>query len=107
MEVSISTRHGEISESTHDKIEQKVQRLPRFYERTTGIEVIVDLKKPELPEVEIKVSAEESDDFFAADTGNNILTALDAVIQKLERQLRKHKEKLTNHRGKSHKSSEM
>ena len=107
MEVSISTRHGEISEATHDKIEQKVQRLPRFYERTTGIEVIVDLKKPELPEVEIKVSAEESDDFFAADTGNNILTALDAVLQKLERQLRKHKEKLTNHRGKPHKSSEM
>jgi putative sigma-54 modulation protein len=106
VEISISTRHGDISESIQEKIEQKVQRLPRFYERTTAIEVTIDLKKPESPEVEILVSAEESDDFFASDTGNNILTAVDAVMQKLERQLRKHKEKLTDHRTKSQKSSE-
>ena len=101
MEISISTRHGELNSSVQQTIQQKVQKLPRFFDRTTGIEVLVDLENTNAPKVEVKVSAEETNDFFAADTGTNVLSALESVVQKLERQLRKHKEKLTGHRGKS------
>ncbi len=65
---------------------------------------MVDLENTQSPKVEVKVSAEETNDFFAADTGSNVLTAVESVVRKLETQLRKHKEKLTGHRGKSHKN---
>jgi putative sigma-54 modulation protein len=81
-------------------VREKVGRLPRFFDRTTGIDVIVDLE-PAAPQVEVRVSAEETNDFFAADQGANVFAALDRVVQKLEQQLNRHKEKLTGRRGRN------
>ena len=103
MKISVSAKHGQLSESVQQTIRQKVQKLPRFFDRTTGIDVIVDLEHEDTPTVEVKVSAEETDDFFAADRSSNVIAALDSVLHKLERQLRKHKEKLTDHRNKAQK----
>ena len=99
MRISVSAKHGQLSDTVHETIEQKVQRLPRFFDRTTGVSVIVDLEHDDHPKVEAIVSADQVDDFFAADTGPNVMVAFDSVLQKLERQLRKHKEKLTDHRN--------
>jgi len=78
-------------------LEQKARKLTRFFDRITAIKITVELKSEITPEVEIVVSAEEAEDFVAKDSGNNVLTALESVVQKLEQQLRKHKEKITNH----------
>ncbi len=99
MNISISARNGQLPESVQQTIRQKVERLPRFFERTTRIEIVVELKHPENPKVECKLRAEETDDFYAADSGNNVISALDKVVRKIEQQLRKHKEKLTDHRA--------
>lgn len=101
MEIKVNARNGQLPEAVQDTIHAKVSKLPRFFDRTTGINVIVDLKHTDNPKVEVLVSAEETDDFFAADTGSNVIVALDSVVDKIERQLRKHKEKLTEHRGRS------
>ena len=98
MQVSISARHGDMNPDTQEVVEQKARKLLKFFDRITSITVTVDLKTDGSPEVEIKVSAEETEDFVAQDSGNNILTATESVVHKLEQQLRKHKEKLTSHR---------
>ena len=97
MEIKIVTKNGQIPPSVAEVMEQKVAKLPRFFDRTTSIHVIADLKHPDEPRVEIKITAEERNDFFAADTGSNVLSALESVIEKVERQMRKHKEKITDH----------
>lgn len=103
MQVTISARHGDLAPATQELLEQKARKLTRFFDRITAIQVTVDLKSEAAPEVEIVVSAEEVADFVAKDTGNNALTAVESVVQKLEQQLRKHKEKITNHhRSKDH-----
>lgn len=96
MEVSISARHGSITEEANDLIRQKAAKLPRFYERVTQVEVVIDLQHSE-PEVEMKVCAEHHDDFFAKAHGNNVLSAVESVLQKIEQQLKKYKEKITSH----------
>lgn len=101
MEITVNAKNGQLPESVQATIHNKVSKLPRFFDRTTAISVIVDLKHTESPKVEVRVSAEQTDDFFAADTGSNVIVALDSVIDKVERQLRKHKEKLTEHRGRA------
>ena len=80
MRISISAKHGPLSESVQQTIHQKVEKLPRYFDRTTGAEVLVDLKNADQPKVEIKVSAEETNDFFAADSATNVLAALDSVL---------------------------
>ena len=106
MEIKISARHGQLSAATQEKIREKVERLRRLYDRVTGIDVTTNLEHRDSPQVEVRVSAEHTDDFVATDSSSNVLAALDSVIHKIEKQLRKHKEKLTGHRATGHKHIE-
>ena len=102
MEIKVTARHGNLSDSIQETMKAKVAKLPRFFDRTTGIQILADLEHAE-PKVEIIVSAEETSDFFASDTGNNVISALDSTISKIEQQLKKHKEKLLGNRSRDHK----
>jgi putative sigma-54 modulation protein len=97
VQIKISTRHGHLSEATQQFIREKVQKLPRYFERLTSIEVTVDLKS-EMKVVELLVSAEHKHDFVASEQNGDILAAVDLVMDKLQRQLRKYKEKVQDHR---------
>lgn len=105
MEVKIIAKHGELSESIQETMKEKVSKLPRFFERTTGIHVVADMSHAE-PELEIIISAEGTKDFFASDKGTNVVVAFDKTIAKVEQQLRKHKDKQTEHRKHSPKMPE-
>ena len=107
MDISISTRHGELPSDIQGRIGEKARKLPKFFERLTSIEVTVDLKNHQEPEVEIKASAEQRDDVIAKSSGANVIAAMDAAVHKMERQLVKHKEKITGHRNPSHKHLEL
>ena len=99
MEIKVVAKNGDLSDSIQETMKSKVSKLPRFFDRTTGIQVIADLRHSDNPTVEIIVTAEETNDFFASDKGGNVIKALDSAISKVEQQLKKHKEKLTAHRG--------
>lgn len=103
MEIKVTARHGSISESIQETMKAKASKLPRFFDRTTGIQILADFEHMDQPKVEIIVSAEETNDFFASDTGTNVIAALDSTIAKIEQQLRKHKEKLIGNRNRDHK----
>lgn len=106
MIINVSARHGDMQPDAQEKIKQKVQKLQRFFDRITAVVATVDLKKVENPKVELRVSAEGHDDFVSTSDGKNIPAALDGAMDKMERQLRKHKEKITSHRGVGHKHIE-
>ena len=97
MQIKISARHGHISEATQQFIREKAEKLLRFFERLTSIEVTVDLKS-DTKLVEILVSAEHKHDFVAREKNNDILAAVDLVVDKLEGQLRRYKEKVQDRR---------
>ena len=97
MQVRISTRRGDLSQATQEKITQKVEKLQRYFERLTSIDVTVDLAKPDEPSIEVVVSAVNTNDFVAKDSSKDMFGSLDAIIAKLEQQIKKHKEKVTNH----------
>ena len=93
MQVNISARHGHLSTATQEKIAEKVDKLSKYHERVTAIQVIVDLEHRDNPGVEIKVTAEHTADFVATETASNVLVAVDGAVHKVESQLRKHHEK--------------
>ncbi|MDR3182802.1 MAG: ribosome-associated translation inhibitor RaiA [Planctomycetaceae bacterium] len=97
MQINISTRHGDISEATKAKITQKVEKIQRFFERLTSIDVTVDLSKPDEPEITVVVKCEHKHDISAAHRSNDMFGAVDLVVAKLEQQIKKHKEKLQEH----------
>lgn len=100
--INISTRHGRISEETETKIVEKLEKISRFYDRITNMELTIDLEHRETPRVDLRVSAKDKHDFIAAEQGE-LLGSIDLLVEKLENQVRKHKEKIQDrHRGHGH-----
>ena len=97
MQIKISARHGHLSDATQQFIREKAEKLLRFFERLTSIEITVDLKN-EVKQVEFLVSAEHKHDFVARETNHDVLAAVDLVLDKLEGQLRRYKEKVQDRR---------
>lgn len=97
MQVRISTRHGELSALTQEKIQQKVEKLQRYFERLTSIEVTVDLEKADEPNIEIIAKAEHKQDFIANHQSKDMFGSVDKVVGKLEQQIKKYKEKIQDH----------
>jgi len=103
VQINVSARHGHLKQDDQQIITEKVEKIRKFYDRISSIEVTVDLEHIDKPHVEINVSAEAAPDFIATATAQSVLAALDLAIQKVEQQVRKHKEKVTDHKGVGHK----
>jgi putative sigma-54 modulation protein len=94
VQIQVSTRHGQLSEASQDKISAKAEKLTRIFERLTAIAVIVDLTDEANPKVDLQVSAEHKHDFVAHDQSESLMGSVDAVVHRMEQQLRKYKEKV-------------
>jgi putative sigma-54 modulation protein len=94
VQIEISTRHGHLSAESQDRITAKAEKLLKIFDRLTAIEVIIDLTDSALPRVDLKVSAEHKHDFVAHHQSDSLMGSVDAVVHRLEQQLRKYKEKV-------------
>jgi putative sigma-54 modulation protein len=102
VELKISIRHGHVSEPVQAMIREKLDRLDRLYDRLGMMEVTIDLEHRDAPVVDLKVSAKKHD-FVAVGQAENLPAAVDAAVDHMEQQLRKHKEKVQDrHRGAGH-----
>lgn len=94
MQIEITTRHGHLSDTSREKLLAKAEKLQRFFDRLTAIEVIVDLNDESSPVVDVNASAEHKHDFQASVQSDSLWGSVDSALQKVEQQLRKYKEKV-------------
>jgi len=94
VQINISTRHGHLSDASQEKLKAKADKLLRFFDRLTSIEITVDLSDDTSPQVDLNVSAEHKHDFVSHVRSDTLWGAVDAAISKMEQQLRRYKEKV-------------
>lgn len=99
MQVEITCRHGEISEDFRGYISRKSEKLLHYFERVTSIRVTLDYEGDRV-RVEMLVDAEHKHDFVTHQemSADEVGPCFDQVLSKMEQQIRKYKEKLTDHR---------
>ena len=97
MLVKLAVRHGHLNDDTQRVLREKAEKLLHFFDRLTMIEVTVDMRK-DATQVEIVVQAEHKHGFVATETHPDVVAATDLVLNKLENQLRRYKEKIQDHR---------
>jgi len=97
VQINVSARHGRLSPASQSKIAAKVARLKRYFSRLTALNVTVDLENADLPAVEIVAKAERFHDMVSHENSAQLWRSVDGAVQKLEQQLRKHKEKVRDH----------
>ena len=95
---TISGKHVEITESIRQHAQEKVEKLPRYYSGINQVEVIVDGCDGGMPSVEIIARGEHSNVFIAKESGEDTYACIDVAVHKLERQLRRKKEKERNNK---------
>ena len=98
MQINVSARHGHLSPASQSKITAKVSRLKRYFDRLTALNVTVDLENASQPTVEIVACAEHFHEMVSREHAGQLWRSVDGAVQKLEQQLRKHKEKVRDHK---------
>lgn len=90
------TGHGlDMTESLHNYVENKFEKLERHFDNVTNVHVILSIEKQrQKAEATVHLSGA---DIFADATNEDMYAAIDALVDKLDRQVKKHKEKLTDH----------
>jgi len=86
--------------------EDKARKLSRFYDRIEIIEVVVDRESIQY-RVEMVVRTDRRQTFVGQVDAGDCYEAIDLVVDKLERQLKKHKEKRRNRKHPAKSGSKM
>ncbi len=95
MQINVTGRHVDITDSLKSYVENKFQRLERHFEHINNTHVILSVEK-ERQKAEATVHVNRGN-LFADNEQEDMYAAIDGLIDKLDRQLKKHKEKLTDH----------
>ena len=96
MQVSVTGRHVEVTEAMKQHVEDKISKLKRHFDHVTDIHVILTVEKLEqTAEATVQISGAK---LFADDVKEDMYAAIDNMVDKLDRQIIKHKEKVQSHR---------
>ena len=96
MDLKISYRHLEPSDSISAKIEEKVKHLKKYFQGKLNIDWVCSVEGHQQHKSEVNVTFGGMS-FHAHAVDKNLYASLDLVIQKLEKQIQKKNEKLKNH----------
>ncbi|MCT2531490.1 ribosome-associated translation inhibitor RaiA [SAR92 clade bacterium H921] len=95
MQMTISGHHLDLTDPIRDYVTTKLSKLERHYEQITSTSVILSVDKlQQIAEATVHVSGGE---LFANAEHEDLYAAIDALTDKLDRQLIKHKEKQRGH----------
>ena len=98
MQLNISGHHVDVTEALRSYTSEKLAKLERHFDHITNVHVVLSVEKmKQRAEATMHVSGAE---LFADADSDDMYAAIDALSDKLDRQLLKHKEKLVNrHHG--------
>lgn len=97
MNVDITTRHGHLSESEHNWILERMERLSRFSRGDHPAHVVVE-HETNRTTVEMSIGAPRGVQLSAHAEAPTLLAAIKIAETKLETQLHKVKDRLADHR---------
>jgi putative sigma-54 modulation protein len=95
MQLNLTGHHVEITPALRDYVSSKLERLERHFDHVTNVHVVLSVEK-----LRHKAEATFSitgNNLFANAEEEDMYAAIDALADKLDRQIKKHKEKLTDH----------
>lgn len=95
MQINLTGHHVEITESLRKYVDTKFEKLERHFDHINNAHVILNVEKlKQKAEATLHLSGGE---VFANAQHADMYAAIDGLIDKLDRQVIKHKEKLKRH----------
>jgi putative sigma-54 modulation protein len=95
MQINLTGRHVEITEALREYVDSKFSKLERHFEQINNVHVVLNVEKlKQVVEAKLHLNGGE---VYAVSEDDNMYAAIDQLIDKLDRQVIKHKEKISRH----------
>ena len=95
MQINITGLHLEVTDALRGYLEEKFERLERHFDRIIAIQVVLQVEKlKQKAEATLHVAGRE---VVANAEHEDMYASIDLLVDKLDRQLIKHKEKQLDH----------
>ena len=96
MNLQISGRRLDITPAIHDYVTEKIERTIRHFDNLIDAGVVLSVDKLEhKAEVTVHLAGK---DIFVEAAAETMYAAIDILVDKLDRQMQKHKEKVQDYR---------
>lgn len=95
MQIKLSGHHVEITPALHDYVTGKLERISRHFDNLIDVNVILSVDKlKQKAEVTVHLAGK---DVYVESVDEDLYAAVDGLVDKLERQVQKYKQKLQDH----------
>ena len=95
MQINLTGHHVDITDSLRNYVDTKFEKLERHFDHISNVHVILNVEKlNQKAEATVHLSGAE---VFASSEDPDMYAAIDRMIDKLDRQVIRHKEKLKKH----------
>jgi putative sigma-54 modulation protein len=95
MNLQVSGHHLEITPALHDYVTGKLERITRHFDNVIDVNVILSVDKlKQKAEVTVHLAGK---DVYVESVDEDLYAAVDGLVDKLERQVHKYKQKLQDH----------
>ena len=97
MQLNVSGHHIEVTDALRGYVETKIEKIERHFDVVSDVNCILTVEKLR-HKAEARVNV-NGGTIYADNTEEDMYAAIDGLVDKLERRVRKHKEKLVDHRA--------
>ena len=95
MQINLTGHHVDVTPELRKYVDRKFERVSRHFENVTNVRVILTVERQShKAEAAVHVAGA---DLFANASHNDMYAAIDTLADRIDAQVRRHKEKLTDH----------
>ena len=100
MNLTISGHHIDVTPAIREYVQNKLERVRRHFDQLIDVSVILSVdnltekEKRQKAEINLRMSGKT---VFVESVAQDLYAAIDTLIDKLDRQVMKHKDKVQNH----------
>jgi len=97
MQLTVTGHHVDVSPALREYVDTKLAKLERHFDHLTDVHCVLTVEKMgHKAEATVQLSGGT---IHADATEENMYAAIDGLVDKLDRQVKRHKEKITDHRA--------
>jgi len=95
MQIDITGRHVDVTPALRAYVTEKMQKILRHSDQVMSIRVILNVEKlQQLAEASVNVAGRN---IFATVSATDMYASIDGLVDKLDKQIRRRKDRVTNH----------
>jgi len=106
MNLTISGHHLEVTPALREYVMTKLERVTRHFDQVVDVNVILSVEKQKEKERRQKAEVNlhvKGKDIFVENAHEDLYAAIDQLMDKLDRQVCRHKDRVQDHHHASHK----